>query len=209
MINKKDIIQFSLITSLLVNVTIGTRYIVDKKEYVQNLEDLKIHNLILDNERQKILQDSAEKDKKISNFSNKIDLLTVELDKVKKENQDLIKENNQIKKEYNERKEVKQVFDVTAYTAGYESTQKRKGDKGYGLTASGVYVKEGRTIACPPSMEFGTKVKIEGIGLRTCEDRGSAIKTGHLDLYMDSVNEALNFGRQKLTVEIINQRSES
>jgi 3D (Asp-Asp-Asp) domain-containing protein len=92
-------------------------------------------------------------------------------------------------------------FEVTAYTAGYESTQKKKGDPAYGLTSSGTYVKEGRTIACPPSFKFGTKVIIEGVGERTCEDRGGKITEGHIDLYMDNLNAAQVFGRKNLLVE--------
>lgn len=97
----------------------------------------------------------------------------------------------------------KHYFEVTFYTAGYESTQKKKGDKGYGITASGTYVKEGRTVACPKSMEFGTKLYIDGFGYRVCEDRGGAIKTGKLDVYVDDLNKARKLGRQMLGVEIL------
>lgn len=96
-----------------------------------------------------------------------------------------------------------QTFEVTAFTAGYESTQKQKGDVGYGLTASGKMVQEGRTIACPKSMEFGTKVNIESIGIRTCEDRGSAITEGHIDVYVSNLAAAKAFGRKSLKVEIL------
>jgi 3D (Asp-Asp-Asp) domain-containing protein len=203
---KKQLVSSGIILALLgSNLVIGYQYISDSKKYEQKISQ---KSKIISQNKEKLIvltEKSVKNEQKLSDFSNKIDLLTVELEKVKKENKDLTKENNQIKKVLADREEVKQVFDVTAYTAGYESTQKRKGDKGYGLTASGTYVKEGRTIACPPSMEFGTKVKIEGVGLRTCEDRGSAVKTGHLDLYMDSVNEALDFGRQKLLVEVVEE----
>lgn len=94
-------------------------------------------------------------------------------------------------------------FEVTAYTAGYESTGKRKGDSGYGITASGTTVTEGRTIACPKSMKFGTKVNIDGVGLRICEDRGSAITEGHIDVYVSSLSAAQNFGRKMLGVKIL------
>jgi 3D (Asp-Asp-Asp) domain-containing protein len=114
------------------------------------------------------------------------------------------KQIEQQQKELSNHSPPKTYFEVTAYTAGYESTQKRKGDKGYGLTASGAYVKAGRTIACPQSFKFGTKLNIEGVGLRVCEDRGGAISTSKLDLYVDSLNEALKFGRKKLLVEILN-----
>lgn len=99
-------------------------------------------------------------------------------------------------------KPAKTVFIVTAYTAGPESTGKRPGDKGYGITASGKKVAEGRTIACPPNMAFGARVVIEGLGERVCEDRGGAIKGNRLDVYMESVSQARQFGRRSLEVEI-------
>jgi 3D (Asp-Asp-Asp) domain-containing protein len=95
-----------------------------------------------------------------------------------------------------------QTYELTAYTSGYESTQKQVGDAGYGITASGTKAVEGRTVACPPSLAFGTRVNIEGIGIRICEDRGGAITDGHIDVYFNSVADALSFGRQFRKVEI-------
>ncbi len=96
-----------------------------------------------------------------------------------------------------------QTYEVTAYTNGAESTGKSAGHPDYGITASGARTKTGRTIACPPSMEFGTRLSIEDIGVRTCEDRGGAITEGHIDLYVAGVAEAREFGRQRLKAEII------
>ncbi|WIG31201.1 3D domain-containing protein [Bacillus pumilus] len=96
-----------------------------------------------------------------------------------------------------------QIYEVTAYTNGTESTGKSAGDPDYGVTASGAHTKTGHTIACPPSMVFGTRLSIEGIGVRTCEDRGGAITEGHIDLYVAGVAEAQAFGRQRLKAEII------
>lgn len=94
-------------------------------------------------------------------------------------------------------------FTVTAYTAGYESTGKHPGDPAYGITASGSTVEEGQTIACPPSLEFGTKVHIPYLEeTYTCEDRGSAITKGRLDVYMKDLDQALQFGVKELQVQI-------
>lgn len=94
------------------------------------------------------------------------------------------------------------IYEITAYTAGYESTGKNPGDPYYGVTASGVTVEEGTTIACPPELDFGTVVEIEVVGKRICQDRGGAIKGKRLDLYMEDLSEALDFGRRKLEVKI-------
>lgn len=87
---------------------------------------------------------------------------------------------------------------LTAYTAGVESTGKTPDDPAYGITSSGKKAKEGRTIAVDPNViPIGTQVYIEGIGVRTAEDTGSAIKGAKIDVFMNDVNEALEFGVKK------------
>ena len=102
-----------------------------------------------------------------------------------------------------------EVYEVTAYTAGYESTGKRPSHPAYGITASGTTVKEGRTIACPKSLEYGTRIRIPYFGRTfTCEDRGAAITDGRLDVYIANVNEALTFGRRELPIIILEEETE-
>lgn len=96
-----------------------------------------------------------------------------------------------------------QVFEVTAYTAGAESTGKTPDHPAYGITASGEHVRANYTAACPPDMAFGTRLDIEGVGERVCTDRGGAITAGHIDVYMSNLNDAMQFGRQRLEVRII------
>jgi 3D (Asp-Asp-Asp) domain-containing protein len=97
-----------------------------------------------------------------------------------------------------------QNFEVTAYTAGYESTKKKYGDIGYGITASGEVVTEMTTIACPDSLSFGTRVYIQELeNVFTCQDRGSDIIEGKLDVYVKNLEEALNFGRKEMSVMIL------
>ncbi|GIM45090.1 hypothetical protein DNHGIG_06390 [Collibacillus ludicampi] len=87
---------------------------------------------------------------------------------------------------------------LTAYTAGPESTGKRPGDPGYGITASGTTVMDGRTIAVDPEqIPLGSKVYIEGIGFRVAEDTGGAIKGNRIDVYMSNLNDAIQFGVKK------------
>ena len=73
------------------------------------------------------------------------------------------------------------------------------------VTASGDRPIPGQTVAADKSIPFGTKVWIEGIGIRTVNDRGGAIKRGRLDLCMETRNEALQFGRQKRKVIILKE----
>ena len=90
------------------------------------------------------------------------------------------------------------VINASAYTAAADECGKSDG-----ITASGLKVKENRTIACPPQFPLGTKIKIEGRGIYVCEDRGGAIKGNHFDIYMQTKKEAFSFGRRNLLAEVI------
>lgn len=92
---------------------------------------------------------------------------------------------------------------VTAYTDGIESTGKSPGHPAYGLTASGINTQSGITAACPPQIELGTWIVIEDVGKRRCDDRGSAIKGNRYDVYMQHLDNAINFGKQNLKVTIL------
>lgn len=78
-----------------------------------------------------------------------------------------------------------------------------------GITASGTLAIEGQTVAAdwdllPP----GTRIYIEGIGFRTVEDKGGAINGNKLDVYMDSHAAALEAGRHKADVWIVEDEGE-
>lgn len=97
-----------------------------------------------------------------------------------------------------------ETYEVTAYTADYESTRKQPSDPLYGITASGEVVKEGHTIAAPRNIPFGTKIYIPYFDtIFTVEDRGGAIRGNRLDVYMASRDEARAFGRRSLDVLIL------
>ncbi len=106
------------------------------------------------------------------------------------------------------------IMEVTAYTAGYESTQKRPGDPGYGITYSGTQVKQWRTVAAGPDIPLGTRLFIPELadkpngGIFIVEDRGGAISNAHLDIYMDHLHEARSWGRQHLEVLLCVPRDE-
>lgn len=87
----------------------------------------------------------------------------------------------------------------SAYTAAADECGKSDG-----ITASGVKVKEKRTLACPPQYPFGVKIKIEGVGILVCEDRGGAIKGNRFDIYMETKKQAFAFGRKHLEAEVVN-----
>ncbi len=90
------------------------------------------------------------------------------------------------------------IINASAYTASADECGKSDG-----ITASGIKVTESRTLACPPSFPFGTKILIEGVGVLRCEDRGGAIKGNHFDIYMETKDEAFAFGRRHLIAEVV------
>lgn len=100
---------------------------------------------------------------------------------------------------------ITKLYEVTAYTAGAESTGKTPAHPAYGITASGERVKAGYSAACPPELPFGTRLRIEGLGERVCVDRGGAIKGARLDVYMPELDDAIRFGRRTLEVEVISK----
>ena len=67
-------------------------------------------------------------------------------------------------------------------------------NKADGITATGTPVIEGQTIAVDPSViPYGTRVIIGG-HVFTAEDCGGAIKKNHIDVYVNSHEEALALG---------------
>lgn len=94
---------------------------------------------------------------------------------------------------------------VTAYTAGPESTGKRPGNPGYGITASGkpVTANGGKFCAADKSIPFGTMIDIPGYGVVPVLDRGGAIRGNRLDVFIPDLDAARRWGVKWLDVEVI------
>ena len=66
---------------------------------------------------------------------------------------------------------------------------------GTGITASGEPIQAGVSIGVDPSkIPFGSKVYIEGYGIRISHDTGGAINGNHIDVAVESHEEALRLG---------------
>lgn len=97
------------------------------------------------------------------------------------------------------------IMEVTAYTAGLESTGKDWDHPDYGVTASTHRIDVGSgelCIAAPPDIAFGTRIFVPGYGAAMVKDRGSAIQGDCLDIYYDDLEEALQWGRKRMEVVI-------
>lgn len=106
---------------------------------------------------------------------------------------------------------------VTAYCAcgeccGWERNWKgqkvysygpQKGEKKViGLTADGTKARKGTIAADTDLYPMGTIMYIEGYGYGVVEDRGSAIKGKHIDLFFKSHEKALEWGNRNTNVKI-------
>lgn len=89
-------------------------------------------------------------------------------------------------------------FTATGYCACVKCCGKTNG-----ITASGTKATAGRTIAMPKGYAFGTKIEIQGKGIYTVEDRGGAIQGNKLDIYFNTHQEALNWGRRTVYIRVV------
>lgn len=95
------------------------------------------------------------------------------------------------------------VMTATAYDLSYQSTGKRPGDNGYGITASGMKARPGVVAVDPRVIPLGTKLYVEGYGNAIAGDTGGAIKGKRIDLFFNSHKQAMNFGRRSVKVQIL------
>ena len=98
----------------------------------------------------------------------------------------------------------------TAYDLSYESCGKRPGDRGYGITASGMRAGVGVVAVDPRVIPLGTKLYIEAVdgswtyGYAIAGDTGGAIKGNRVDLFFNTYSECIQFGRRNARVYILN-----
>lgn len=76
--------------------------------------------------------------------------------------------------------------------------------KSNGITASGARAEEGVTVSADTSkLPFGTKIYIKGIGMRTVQDRGGAIKGNRIDVYVSSHDKIPSIGTYNTDVWMV------
>ena len=108
------------------------------------------------------------------------------------------------------RGQVRRTMEITAYTAGPESTGKYPGDPDYGVTASGRHLSDNDAwkvaAADPDYYPPGCRILVPGIGVVTVTDTGGDVKgPGRLDIFagMTAVDEANVWGRKQVEVLIL------
>jgi len=100
---------------------------------------------------------------------------------------------------------------ATAYTSGKESTGKSPGHPQYGITFSGLPVQVGHIAVDRSIIPLLSRVYIEGLcevsrafsGQYLATDTGSAIRGNRIDIYFESLPEALRFGRRRMRLFLL------
>lgn len=93
-------------------------------------------------------------------------------------------------------------LNTSAYTAS--TCGKSPNSKGYGKTANGSTATAWYTVAAGKAYPMGTIIYIPALknkpngGWFVVQDRGGAIKNNKLDIYMNTYNECIKFGRKNL-----------
>lgn len=70
-------------------------------------------------------------------------------------------------------------------------------------TYRGTYLRRGLMAVDPKIIPFGTRVYVPGYGEAIADDIGGAIQGHHIDLAMDSLDEAFDWGAKHMTVYVL------
>ncbi|MBR5219345.1 MAG: G5 domain-containing protein [Clostridia bacterium] len=98
---------------------------------------------------------------------------------------------------------------ATAYDLSYESCGKNPGDRGYGITASGMPAQYGVIAVDRSVIPLGTRLYVEAVdgswsyGYCVAGDTGGGIRGNRIDLFYNSRQEAINFGRRAAIVYVL------
>jgi 3D (Asp-Asp-Asp) domain-containing protein len=87
---------------------------------------------------------------------------------------------------------------MPVYAYGSNEGKRKK----VGITSSGRKARKGAIAADLTKYPYGTKMYIPGYGWGEVQDKGSAIKGNHIDIFFADHDEAIKWGRKKLKVTV-------
>lgn len=166
----------------------------------------------------RVSEEDAMTEQTIAQYESEIDALNKDIStrdnmisSLHDENNDLIQENKDLRRANEELTEENKALQETiesveclgSYTITYYCNEPYPHicGEGIGLTATGAKAVVGETIAVDPSIiPYGTEVYIEGIGWRVAQDCGGAVNGRHIDILVDTHEEALSLGSTKANV---------
>ncbi len=88
----------------------------------------------------------------------------------------------------------------------YEPSERSCGKYADGYTAIGVKAAPGVVAVDPKVIPLRTRLYVEGYGPALAADVGGAIKGNRIDLFFNTVEEALRYGRRRVKVYILEER---
>ena len=77
---------------------------------------------------------------------------------------------------------------------------------GTGITASGKPARQGVTVAASRKIPMGTRLRIEGVGVRVVQDRLATRYDDRVDVFFSSHAEAQRFGKRLLKVTVLKKK---
>ncbi|MGL5439484.1 MAG: 3D domain-containing protein [Filifactoraceae bacterium] len=149
---------------------------------VQNLDDLLATNTLSDDE---IIATKLE----IEKANEEIEIYQTSMETLESLSKPVSEKTNSTEKTTGNSKEMTYVgnFKLTGYCPCQSCSE------GWGTqTSSGRKATAGVTVAASKQFPIGTKLYIEGVGYRTVDDRGGAIKGNKIDVFVNSHSECYN-----------------
>lgn len=187
-------------------------YIQQEQRVVRQQEIIQIQ----DSQIERLEQINSEETEKVAVLTKQKEQLETNLESARQRSVDLRaridenrKEIEQLEIELEQKKSMGRT--ITVKVTGYCPCSRCCGEWAYlnpGITASGTVAKYG-TIAAPPSIPFGTKMKIEGYGdmIFTVEDTGSAVVYDNgiyvIDMWMPTHEQAYAVGNSIVQATIL------
>lgn len=90
------------------------------------------------------------------------------------------------------------------YTIPVIATAYTRYDEGCGnYTYRGNYLRRGLAAVDPNIIPLGTRLYVPGYGEALADDIGGAIQGNRIDLAMETLDEAFNYGRREVTVYVL------
>ncbi len=103
---------------------------------------------------------------------------------------------------------------VEALVTAYCPCRQCCGPEARGITSTGQDARRSGCAVDPKWIRYGCRVRIPGIGWRTADDTGSAMRAHgeqgiiHVDVRMASHTQALKFGVRRTKIQILNALDE-
>jgi len=95
--------------------------------------------------------------------------------------------------------------EATAYCPCRVCTGKGPEHPAYGITASGAPAAPGTVAVDPAAIPLGTRMWVEGYGEAVAADTGGMIKGRKIDVYFPTHQEAVEWGRKRVTIKIFQE----